>query len=440
MNNAQLFEGGAAGHMAHPYEVLSPSRFIGFINDLLKGRTEAYEKVDGANLMVGFDNYNNVVYVRSKKAKPSANIDEKFPITHPGSDAFRAGFKAIKKGFRKLSEKDKEKYGLDTYFINCEIIFGFVPNIVPYSETKNYVVFHGYVDPEKDFEPVDAEYNLNDLADVIGQMSVISDVVSYIGTPAEAERIVSKRTSAWEFKGPIKIDKEDIGKTLEPVLKAWKNIGEIKQLRAEKDPEKQFELMRAIADKVGSIILTKMVSKLAGPGVKVPPEHPRIEGLVVKYRKGLDRETLLKITGDFRELNQELWGPLRNELDPIMKSFNMFMLSEVFGISKISKFGSKTMNKYKSTDDLFRARSTKKLGIPYNKQKINDKIDDSIKKLEGMWNRYEGTKSMKAEDIKKALLINGYKLRKLKHNINKADLLGKAFKAYMLNMWGWGKV
>jgi len=433
--------GGAGGHMSHAYDVLSPSRFIGFINDLLKGRTEAYEKVDGANLIVGINKFGRVVYARSKKATPELDIEKKFPLQHPGSDAFRAGFRAIQKAFKRLSEADKKKFGLDKYFLNVEIIFGFIPNIIPYSETKNFIVFHNYVNPGPDYEPVDFEGNLNGLAAKIGQVAVVSKSINYIGTPSNPDRVISDRTSVWEFRGPIKVSPDEIKQGLQPVLKAWKSIPEIQLLRHEKNQEIQLELMRTIADKIGSIILAKMVSKLSGTAkLKFPKEHPRIEGLVVKYRKGLDRETLLKITGNFRELNKELWAPLREELDPLMKSFNIFILDNIFGIRGISRFASRTLEKYHSTDELFRERSTKKLEMPFNKNKIDTKIDETVNKLEAIWRHHKGDKSVKAEDVKKALLINGYKLKKLKYNINKADNLGNAFKAYMINMMGWNKV
>ena len=435
-----ILAGGAAGHMAHPFEVLSPSRFIGFINDLLKGRTEAYEKVDGVNLIVGFNKFGQVVYVRSKKAKPELDIEKKFPLEHPGSDAFRAGFKAIKKGFKGLTEEDKKKFGLDKYFINVEIIFGFIPNIIPYSETKNYIIFHNHATPEPDYDPIDIDIDLNELAHKIGQVKIISKTINYVGTPANPEQIISDKTSVWEFRGPIKINPEELKRNLKPILNSWKSIPEIKMLRHERNPEMQFELMRTIADKIGSIILSKMVSKLSSQEIKFSKQQPRIEGLVIKYRKGLDRDTLLKITGDFRELNKELWGPLRDELDPLIKDFNTFMLKDIFGITGISKFSSRTLKKYRTTDELFHERSKKDGKESFDKNKINSKISETINKLENMWEKFKNIKSIKSDDIKKALLINGYKLKKLKHNINKADNLSNAFKAYMINMFGWGKV
>lgn len=444
---SHLVEGGVAGHMAHPYDVLTPSRFIGFINDLLKGRVEMYEKVDGANLMFGLDKYGDqVVYLRAKTDKPSHNIEDKFPIAHPGSDAFRAGFKAIKKGIKKLSADQKKQFHLlddqnkPKYFINTEIIYGAIPNIIPYSESTNYIVFHNYVDPNNEYKPVDVNSDtLNKLASSIGNMKVVAKTVDYIGTPKRAERVIQQKTSLWQFKGPIKIDYDKVKDQLTDILNNWKNIKEIKQLRHEKDPEKQFELMKTIAAKIGSLLLTRLVSRLSDLSKEVPKEHPKIEGLVTKYRKGLNQETLLKVTGDFRELNQALWAPLREELDPVMKAFYSFMMSDIFGIQKVTKFSSQTLKKYDNYEDLFRARSTKKLGTKINTARIVDKINETISNLEEMWKKHEGDASVKSEDIKKALLINGYKLNQFKAAAKRTDQLGEVFKAYMTHMWGWNK-
>lgn len=440
-NNTLLQEGGVIGHMRHPYEIFSPEIFIKFINDLLAGKYELWEKVDGAALTIGLDKFDNVVYVRSKKAAPSIDIEAKFPPEHPGSDAFRSGFQAIKKAIKQLSKEQIKKYHLNEYFLNIEIIYGFVPNLIPYSETSNYIVFHHYANPVKDYELVDINSNLlNDLAKELGHIEVISKVINYIGTPMDADRIIENRTSAWEFRGPIKFDKSEVTDKLSKILDYWKKLPEIQQLAKEHDKEARFELMRIIAQKIGSKILIRMVSKLARTEKKFPG-HPRIEGLVIKYKDGLNRETLLKITGDFRELNQQLWAPLREELDPIIKDFNMFMLNDIFGISKVSKFTAKTMDKYSTTDELFQARSMVNINSTDIKlSSIDKKIDTTIAQLQQLWLKYKGSLSIKAEDIKRALLINGYKLKKLKHNINKARTIGEAFKAYMVNIFGWGKV
>jgi len=429
-----LIEGGVFGHLQHPYEALSPSKFIGFINDLLKGRLDFYEKVDGVALTVGLKN-DTLVYLRSKKGQPSSNIEEKFPLEHPGSDAFRAGFKAIKKGFAKLTKEQKEKFYLDKYFLNVEIIYGFIPNIIPYSDTKNYIVFHHYVDPENNYEPIDInDDTLEKLAGTIGQVSIVSETVNYIGTPSNPQRIVERKTSLWEFHGPIRIRSSEIKKELNELLKNWKKIPEILQLRKEKNPEKQFELMKAIASKIGSSLLSKMVSRLS---TKKVPGLPSIEGLVTRFKRGLDKEILLKITGDYRELNKQMWAPLREELDPIISEFNKFVFEQL-GIEGISRFSPITMKKYKSNlMGLFKERSKLDPLTKINKNIIINKINDTINKLEKMWNKYKDVKTVKAEDIRKALLINGYKLKELKNDIVDKKNAFAIFKVFMKNMFGY---
>ena len=430
---APLAEGGVAGHLQHPYEALSPAKFVAFINDLLKGRLEFYEKVDGVALTVGLEN-GQLVYLRSKKGQPSADIEEKFPISHPGSDAFRAGFKAVRKGFSKLTPEQIKDFYLDRYFINIEIIYGFIPNIIPYSDTKNYIIFHYYVDPANNYEKIDINDNtLDKLANTIGTVSIVSDTVNYVGTPSNPQRIIEKRSSLWEFHGPIKIKSEDIKQELTNLLKSWKSIPEILQLRKEKDPKKQFELMKAIASKIGSNLLSKMVSRLS---TKQVPGLPSIEGLVTRYKSGLNKEVLLKITGDFRELNQQMWAPIRQEIDPIMSDFNKFVLTELV-INGITRFSPTTLKKYKGNLlKLFKDRSMLGPLAKIRKQVFINKINEAMDKLEKLWNKYKNYNSVKAEDIKKALLINGYKLKQFKHDLLNVRNAFGVFKAFMKNMFG----
>jgi len=428
-----LLEGGTFGHLQHPYEALTPSKFIGFINDLLKGKLELYEKIDGVALTVGIIN-NQVVYLRSKKSQPSNNIEEKFPLEHPGSDAFRAGFKAIKKAFAKLTPQQKQQFLLDKYFINIEIVYGFVPNIIPYSDTKNYIIFHHYVDPANNYQPIDTNEDLlNKLAKTIGTVKVVSNTVNYVGRPSNPKMIIESRTSTWEFHGPIKIDTESIKSELHKILERWKEIPEIWKLRKEKDPEKQFELMKTIAAKVGSSILSKLTSKLSTKRVE---GLPSIEGIVTRFKKGLNKETLLKITGDFRELNQQMWAPFRQEIDPIMSEFNKYIFQKL-GIERISKFHPATIKKYKNNLlGLYKSRSNLNPMAIINVNQIIDKIDDTIKRLEKLWNKYKYYKNVKANDIKRALLINGYKLKQFKNDIISKKRAFPIFKSFMKNIFG----
>ena len=138
-----LNEGGLAGHMMHVIEALSTKDIFVFFDKLLKGELSLLEKVDGVNLFVGFNKAGKLTYARNFTDEPSTNIEAKFPLSHPGGDCFRAGFKALQQGFEKLSKQDRIKAGLidingnPKAFINLEIIYGEIPNLIQYSNINN---------------------------------------------------------------------------------------------------------------------------------------------------------------------------------------------------------------------------------------------------------------------------------------------------------------
>ena len=297
-----LLEGGAAGHMMHPYDKYTdPKDFLNFFKDFLTGKIEGTEKVDGYNLFVGFKD-GKIVAARNKNQPPIENITDKFDIKHGAFAGFFAGWKAIKSGLEKLSPSDRTKYNLADNFINLEILYGYIPNAVPYSQTTNYVVFHEYVGtPWNDWEPQNVENQdarLNALAKKLGSTSVVSSEIIFTGEPEKVKQASKTVKSYWEFKGPIAIKPEKIKAELSQVAKEWQNYPEVKELKKTTDLGKQLDLMKAITKKIGSEVLKTVVSKLSETG-KIIPGKPGIEGIVLK-RNG----EKVKITGDFLDYSR----------------------------------------------------------------------------------------------------------------------------------------
>lgn len=143
-----LQEGGLGGHMKHPHDMNSKEDFIQFFDDFLAGKLSATEKVDGLNLFVGYNKQGKVVAARNQNEEPFENIEDRFRKSHGGRTSFLAGFKAIKSFLEKLSVEKRKEYELideqenPKNFINLEIIYGPQPNIIPYSKSDNFIVFH----------------------------------------------------------------------------------------------------------------------------------------------------------------------------------------------------------------------------------------------------------------------------------------------------------
>lgn len=318
-----LYEGGAAGHMMHPYDKFkTPDDLLAFFEDFLSGKIEGTEKVDGYNLFVGYNESEKVVAVRNKNEEPMQDIAKKFDLNHPAHNAFVAGWAAIKNKLESLDRSERvkfdlvEKNGTPKNFVNLEVLYGYIPNVVPYSQNTNYIVLHNLAGVPDTWSGRDDNKLLNSLADKFGKIKVTTPNVTFSGDPDNVKREVKDLDSEWEFKGPIEITKDDVKQQLDAVIKEWRSYSEVKKLLdfAKKDEkldksslsaeqlaaheQEKLDLMKAVTKKIGSKVLSTMVSKLSETG-KVVPGHPGIEGIVLK--KGND---LVKITGDFLDFSK----------------------------------------------------------------------------------------------------------------------------------------
>jgi len=147
-----LFEGGAAGHIPHPYEIndFTFGDLKNLVTDLFHGEiTELSEKLDGQNLFASVDEYGNTIFARNNKhltQEPWYMKDiENNPkwIDHPTvQHAFTNAAITVDKVFKNLDnpvEFFNNKSG-DRKWVNLEIIDTQNSNVIPYE--KSIVSFH----------------------------------------------------------------------------------------------------------------------------------------------------------------------------------------------------------------------------------------------------------------------------------------------------------
>jgi hypothetical protein len=462
-------EGGLGGHMKHVYEALSPEEVFTFFDELLNGNLELSEKVDGTNLFVGMEMKGNTpitVFARNTTEAPSADISSKFPESHPAHDAFTAGFAAIKQKFESLSKEKLVQYKLlkyedntfkPNYFINLEIMYGEVPNIIQYSDNKNYIKFHAYnKGPNNNWESGSADGDDAILEKLANEgdnpVTINSPVVGWAGDiDGELERVVSNEDSTWQFVGNIIFDKSKITNELEQTAKEWKSFPQAKAVaelleiedRTEEQNEELFEKLKLLTDKISSEVLSKVVSALYdAETVKTPEGHPRVEGLVIR---GYNNEPFIKITGDFRLANDNLWQVLRGtEGDGLPDHKNntvLYVLNEVLkiplkGITKRSWEAkgvdgdpreflikkAKPASTYKTNEVL--------LDEPIGNEIYNtilERIKGSLEGLKLIDNQIDG--HVKEESIRASLKSLAYSLQQFKKEIkpemNRVELLNK---------------
>ena len=150
-----LIEGGAYGHMNHPFDdknlTFSDLKQI-IINGLggkLNREDNVTEKLDGQNLMVSWVN-NKLVTARNKgqlknfgaTAMHTAGVASKFAGRGDIKNAFVFAMKDLSRAVGKLSDKQKEKvFGNGKRWMNLEVIYPASANVIDYD--KSEIVFHG---------------------------------------------------------------------------------------------------------------------------------------------------------------------------------------------------------------------------------------------------------------------------------------------------------
>jgi hypothetical protein len=149
-----LLEGGAAGHMAHPYDEkgFTFGDFKDMINAGLSGNLsmeeEPTEKVDGQNVFATIQD-GEVKFARNKgELKNPMSLSEfktKFE-GHPSKlvqDTFQFAADDLASLLLKLPKAEQESYfdnGLN--FMNMELIYSQNPNVIVY-DAGNIIMFHG---------------------------------------------------------------------------------------------------------------------------------------------------------------------------------------------------------------------------------------------------------------------------------------------------------
>jgi hypothetical protein len=148
-----IMEGGAYGHMNHPFDVqmnLTFGDLKNIVKQALNGKLElAREKTDGQALAISWVN-GRLVAARNKshlksKGKDAMGVQDvisKFAGRGSVSDAFTFAIKDLESAVRGLSDTDKKSIFKDgKCFMNCEIIYPENTNVVPYG--TSLLVFHG---------------------------------------------------------------------------------------------------------------------------------------------------------------------------------------------------------------------------------------------------------------------------------------------------------
>ena len=147
-----LFEGGAAGHMAHPidYTDFTGKELKELVNDLFGGKIETMkEKLDGMNINATMNDKGETVFIRNNSDLQSEkggmsiqDMMDKWATAEHQKKVFSQAGEMITQIFSKLGKKFFNPDAKTRKIINCECIIAGKTNIMPYASDR--VAFHGY--------------------------------------------------------------------------------------------------------------------------------------------------------------------------------------------------------------------------------------------------------------------------------------------------------
>jgi hypothetical protein len=148
-----LSEGGAYGHMAHPFDTemnLTFGDLKQIINGALTGELElAREKTDGQALAISWRDDKGLIAARNKghlanrgdKALDISGVASKFGGRGGLTDAYNFAMKDLTSAIKGLSKAQRDKiFKQGAKFMNLEVIWPTSVNVIPYGQAL--LVFH----------------------------------------------------------------------------------------------------------------------------------------------------------------------------------------------------------------------------------------------------------------------------------------------------------
>jgi len=191
-----LNEGGAYGHMNHPFDVdlgLTFGDLKLIIDGALNGKLEfTREKTDGQALAISYRKDRGIIAARNKShlkdsgagALDIKGVSDKFANRGGLTDAYNFAMRDLESAISKLSDAQKEKvFKSGSKFMNIEVIWPESVNVIPYGQPL--LVFHGTMEYNEKGEAIGADTSdARILAGMIKQVNAdVQDKYTIQGPP-----------------------------------------------------------------------------------------------------------------------------------------------------------------------------------------------------------------------------------------------------------------
>jgi hypothetical protein len=167
-NESMIMEGGAYGHMNHPFDTeinLTFGDLKIIISKALEGTLEfAREKTDGQALAISYRKDRGIIAARNKghlkdrglNALDIKGVADKFANRGGLTDAYNFAMRDLESAISKLSDAQRSKIFKDgSKFMNLEVIWPESVNVIPYGQPL--LVFHGTMEYNEDGKAIGAD-------------------------------------------------------------------------------------------------------------------------------------------------------------------------------------------------------------------------------------------------------------------------------------------
>ena len=187
INESLLLEGGAYGHMSHPFDDmdLTFGDLKTIISSALEGELGVVrEKTDGQALAISWKN-GRLIAARNKGHLQNAGanalgidgIASKFSGRGGLTDAYNFAMKDLSAAISSLSQKQREKiFGEGSKFMNIEVIWPTSVNVIPYGQAL--LVFHNCI-----------EYDItgNAIGKVDGAENILAGMIKQVNADVQSK-------------------------------------------------------------------------------------------------------------------------------------------------------------------------------------------------------------------------------------------------------------
>jgi hypothetical protein len=204
-----LFEGGAYGHISHPFEDIGLT--MGDLREMIEATVNGsftpdnfvQEKTDGQNIMISWKN-GKLIAARNKShlknagenALDSAGLAALFAGRGDIETAYNAAMNDLTGAIGSLSDADKKKYFDEgKKFASVEIITPITQNTVPYGQ--DMLVLHGVVEHDESGSAVGEDKQAGrDLGKLIADANAAAQKKFYVRGPQDIASVPFPNTKS----------------------------------------------------------------------------------------------------------------------------------------------------------------------------------------------------------------------------------------------------